>query len=675
MTCPGCNKLQYVVNGKCPECHYQFVFSEGDRKMTDFKMQNIFADLTKKRPGFYYTKNQMYEMVKDRIDHKNRTMLLIGLLVAAMIAVPLLFVKLIIVLELILVIGILSILGSFFPRLKKDEFMKLIDKWVAAGKRTGNLIEHLGLHLHTTVYEPEVYDTECVIVTDEEMYVDLLVKNKLHIKYNALVVSKKLYPSYAVPRLKELLTLDVPVYFIHNADSLGVNTLETFRHQQGINVDFRNCRDIGLFPQDFDKHRLLKRLKNDTTVPFNPLLDLLPLYAIDAMLTRYISQGVLPQSFSAPPKNTTVAKTPIAKPTQKPAPPIPASVKNTQTTQRFSKPDKKQADPQALAIAERKLTQLYEVYGNVQDRLTQMEADYEALVVIMKQRKAKEGTSANLDDLMREFANLEKSCMAYESVITGLAPQLAALDKQTLELANKTNDVKDISTKTEKVRYRYFKLLSDLRQITMLSSAKQQAPVQPSVAKTAAKSPAPARATVVTQKFWQEYQQKTKDVLKIRESFENLENQYLLHKEKTDEQAEELWQVFDQGLGTLKEDKAIKAKTRELIIAHAEKITTLANDKEACDQLEGDYKASINQMTVLTQQLQKLHDSQPMDRLMDKKNKELWLAYVSFGEEEFWTRYRELLYMVKNPMIGVASPVMPLNQQQQWEKLYDILGL
>ena len=500
--------------------------------------------------------------------------------------------------------------------------MDILNLWLGTGKDVENLIDRPSLQIASPSYGLNSHHVECIIVVDKDIYVDLLVKNNIHTRHSAIIISENMYPSYMKTPLKNLLLTSPQtlIYFVHDATPDGMLSMEIFKKNVGINIHSTNCRDLGFSLEDFKKHSYLTSFKDDLNDQFAPL-DLLPFSVIKHHLSDYIDNR----------------KTPYMMKQQ-----VTASVSQT----------KAQPDPRVIV-------DLQEEYWKVQLTLSELNKSYDELNVIAEEKTANHNHSAipydDLSELMARFKKLKENYVSHRKVVTSLTAKFQALDKNLF--IDKAAEMQDLEYRINELQDNYFLKLDVLQQPGLFENLQK------------------IQETLSIEEFWLLYEQKSKEVIEVRETLEKLEMQYLPYQEKTDEKAEELWRIFDREMKDVREDKVRKAKTRDFIIAYGQQITTLVKDKEACDQLEAGYKASINKLTTLTQAIQELHHNHHIDKVMDKKNEDLWLNYASFGEEDFWVRYRELLYIVKNPMIGVASPLMQPGQKQKWEQLYHILGM
>jgi hypothetical protein len=165
------------------------------------------------------------------------------------------------------------------PWLSITQFNNLFERWYVNSTVTDSAKTMvLGTELQVLPaksLEQDIYDygVEAVIVTDQDIYVDLFVKNNYHTQYKALIVSKNLYPDYLQPRLESILAKkpDLPLFFIHDATIEGMQTMEHFKNITTLNTTGHPCIDLGLTPKYFARLKPLKKLKVDIDDTYAPL--------------------------------------------------------------------------------------------------------------------------------------------------------------------------------------------------------------------------------------------------------------------------------------------------------------------------------------------------------------------------------------------------------------------
>ena len=277
----------------CNQCGYRFILSPKLYKIGDNRMQKIIEGMDDK----YFTLNQLYAHYINKYTKRNKRSKFTNLSILAVAYVlGLLFsagnfgaMAVITFVAAMILLGI-SLNGNTLATYQ--EFKDVFSRWNQA-KKTSTLIKGKpSFRTPTSQYQETDlfnYGVEAIIVVDREIYVDLLVKNKFHTQYKALIVSANLYPKYLRKQLQNLIseTNDLPLLFLHDATPKGVQAKETFTQSIGLSLDNHHCIDLGLFPEHFQKLTPLKNLRNK--IPESEWrLDCLQIKHIEAIFNRYI---------------------------------------------------------------------------------------------------------------------------------------------------------------------------------------------------------------------------------------------------------------------------------------------------------------------------------------------------------------------------------------------------
>jgi hypothetical protein len=590
-------------------------------------------DLKSKSPDLYYTQEQLFYLIEDKVSRATSSgCLMLFALVAGIVCLtiaPIGAVPSKIVSVVCLGLFIFSMVNYII--LEKGNFNQLINYWHPDNTPLDHLITQPTLDSNFQGYDLNNYSVGCVIVTEQNIHTDIIVKNGWHKEYNALVISQELYPAQVMPILQQELSIapQMPIYFLHNVGANGEQMIKKFKNKIPFNVSSHPMKDIG-----FDKAGLSliadsKEFKQKLTQAYLGVEDI-PINLIqrkvrevtwlseDLKLNQNVTQSNLHQSNTQGQPNTSSDP---AKEYQK--------LKNTE---------------EALWKVHNTLSKLNEGYKEVGQLVKQKETEYQ------QQRSAQ-----GIDQVIEKYNMLKKDYALHRKLVTSLSAQFQVVDTKLLQ--DKIAEVNYLKDQIAQLQDQYFAQLDSINNSNTVEVLEKM------------------KIAANTAVSWNTYQKQIKQLIEVQDKLATLEMQFLPYKEKLDEQAAELWQVFDKALAPLSDDKAVKAKTRDLIIDYGQQIKMLVKDKETCDQMEAHYQTNINELTTLTQQIEAWQNNPATDQMMDMKNKELWLNYNNYDEEYFWQTYRELLYNVKNPMIGIASPVQPPQQKQQWEQLYDILGL
>ncbi len=682
MKCPQCNTFQGVALSNCPNCNYQFAFNSSLQNMDDAKMEELITKIDTQYPYLYYTKNQWVSILQN-IRKRPTWWLLIPTIVCIGLSLSIPFnSSYLLALGILMFLLTISVWGIFYPMNDRKTVTEFAQVWLAAGKSVNHLITSPQLDQVLHDYDPSAYPINRVIVVAEDIQVDLLVRNQLHVNYDALVISNNLYPSQASDWLEKNLPLNpqIPIFLLQTPNVKPQEFTNAFTSlEQQLNLAQLNYQTVEVYDQAFAQNSASKKVRNKVMSYQQTLeLDLLPIDYIEQMLAQVIqgSKTVKPMGNQTATSSQTSAQTTLTQTLQQlrnnvqnttttaSVPPMVQNVAVTppQTTQKTSRPSPppQQATPNATQtqFAQQQLNDLQRNYWKAQQQLQRLVTDYQKQKEAAQQKQNKPQNGANtkgfhqsIDQQIAQLQGLQKAYARFRQTLQNIQTRLQNLDVNALP--KQATDIEVLRQQVAEVQAQFTAQLKLAQQEDLTTQLEQ----------------------LKTQASWDAYQAQVKTLLDAQEKFETLEMQFLPYKEKLDEQAAELWQIFDKALAPLKDDKAIKAKTRDLIMDYAQQIKNLVKDKDTCDQMEAHYQASINELTTLTQKIEAWQNNHATDQMMDLKNKQLWLNYANYEEEVFWKTYRELLYNVKNPMIGIASPVQPPQQKQQWEQLYDILGL
>ena len=97
-------------------------------------------------------------------------------------------------------------------------------------------------------YEVFEYGVEQIIVVDEPIKVDLLVKNNKHLNKNALIISSEGYPAYLKPHLQTLLQKQttIPVSFLYEANQTIHEQQTRFERKCQVKLQPGQIRDLSV---------------------------------------------------------------------------------------------------------------------------------------------------------------------------------------------------------------------------------------------------------------------------------------------------------------------------------------------------------------------------------------------------------------------------------------------
>ncbi len=641
MMCPQCKTSQSSDVNTCTNCGYQFVFSSSAFGITDEQMMYIVKSVQSKNPKLYYTQNQwLHFLQEEKKELKQPESLLLLPLVLIFIVVGLMPLQYGVVIGVFL--GILTLVAKleYYAPLSHKKLKDITQRWLNAGKDIDHLLWQPMLEHQPNDYQPLNTQVNCVILTEYDLYVDLLVKNELHLKYNALVLSQNLYPHQVHPLLEQLLVKQpqVPIYVLHNSYTDMHKVASQFQSiQQKVGIQSLNLKDVGVSIDYFENDAALNKVKKTLPSPnANLPLDVLPLNYLDQLL----EQATLTQ-------NSHLITLTASKPS-KPKPVMPAQRTVRRVAKQIGGTSKE---------AKKILNQLQKTYWKTQQMVENIQVDYQEFKANIQQKGVTYAPqidpkiwSKGIDKQLHNIQLLQQEMYTLEGVIVNTSDTLHSLDLDLLP--DRLNEVDELKEKLDDLQALHTQHLNEIMQddiVNLLEYAK----LKPS---------------------WDGYQKNVQKFLEARRTLASLEDKYLPYRAQVDEQAATLWQIFEPALAPLTKDKEIKAQIRTLTIDYGAQIKDLARSKEAYASIEPQYEACIAQLTKLAKQIKSWQKDYATDQMMDTKTKELWLNYEGYEEDDFWEAYNDLLFLVKDPMMKVRL-ASQLLEKQPWEPLYEILGL
>ncbi len=268
----------------CGKCKYRFVVDPKKDGYTDGKFATALRRVSKNGTQ-YFTFHQFYATLF--VHRKNLSK---GCLVAVFAAITggltyQLSESLLMAALLAIGVGLLGIFGKqLFPPTAPSEnkIRGLWNQWWPKAEKNDQLFLTQPT-LHTPpdpVAEKDIYDygVEGILIVDQDIYVDLLVKNKLHTEFRLLIIAQSAYPSYLHEQANRLLAErnDLPVYLLHNGSTI-VKSMTAKLDLKGQKI-----LDLGLSEQDFVNHKLLQPFQDVAQKP----LDLLSTGQIRRILQR-----------------------------------------------------------------------------------------------------------------------------------------------------------------------------------------------------------------------------------------------------------------------------------------------------------------------------------------------------------------------------------------------------
>lgn len=285
MKCPKCSYNQPYRSGMvCGKCKYRFVVDPKRDGYTDGKFATALRRVSKNGTQ-YFTFHQFYATL-----FVHRPLFPSGCLAAVLAGaagavVYNLSESLFLAAFFAIGAGLLGMFGKrLFPSMAPPEnkIRGLWNQWYPKAEKQ----EHLFLSKPTLITPPatapekDIYDygVEGILIVDEDIYVDLLVKNKLHTEFRLLIIAQSAYPSYLHEQANRLLAerSDLPVYLLHNGVTIVKNMTTKFA------LKGQKVLDLGLSEQDFVNHKRLHPFQEVAQKP----LDLLSTSLIRRILQR-----------------------------------------------------------------------------------------------------------------------------------------------------------------------------------------------------------------------------------------------------------------------------------------------------------------------------------------------------------------------------------------------------
>lgn len=268
---------------KCAQCGYQFTFSPKEPESPGITDGRFLAAIrsASQHGTAYFTRNQLYGTYCRR----QKQPIIPGIIAGTVCAVFGILVALsnggAIVATILFAISA-SIFAAVFlvppVIVTREEFLRLIDRWLSAGKPIDRLISTPSLSdAPPPADEPDLYDygVQRLLIVQRDELVDWLVLNNVHAEQAMLVLSVSGYPEYLLEHAKRVLAEqpELAVHLLHDGDTSG-EQMRSKLDQLGLPLEGHQVIDLGFSADDF---RRLKRAKNidrknrDRTLPVDVL--------------------------------------------------------------------------------------------------------------------------------------------------------------------------------------------------------------------------------------------------------------------------------------------------------------------------------------------------------------------------------------------------------------------
>jgi len=286
MKCPKCSYNQPYRSGMvCGQCKYRFVVDPKKDGYTDGKFAMALRQVSKNGTQ-YFTFHQFFAALFAHRKHLSSGLLAVILAAIAGGVVYQFSESPFIAAVFAIGAGGVGMFGrKLFPPIAPPEnkIKGLWNQWLPTAEKHINPFFLTQPTLQTppdAAPEKDIYDygVEGILIVDQDIYVDLLVKNKLHAEFRLLIIAQSAYPSYLHEQANRLLAerSDLPVYLLHNGATIVTSMTAKF------DIKEHKILDLGLSEQDFLNHNRLKPFQDVAQKP----LDLLSTGQIRRILQR-----------------------------------------------------------------------------------------------------------------------------------------------------------------------------------------------------------------------------------------------------------------------------------------------------------------------------------------------------------------------------------------------------
>lgn len=309
MKCPECHYVQKRSSGlglRCGACGYTFCFDPKDPEQNPLRMTDVrfraILDRTTDNGTRAITADELYTQACRFLQKRWIAFRVVVVLALAS------FVWLLAAPGPGPVIALLGLTVAGFASgrrklLDRAEWEFAVRKWE---KRTpiAGLIKRPSLSSPPPDWkEPDIYDYgfERLIICDDPLTVDWLVKNGVHAQERALIMTEDGYPSYLLDRAQSALAerSDLPVFLLHASSIHGVGLEARLRGSESLFVlGAHPVVDLGLSPKDV---RRLKLPREHQRRPDRVKPHALPIGSMTTLLTLALSGNLTLAATSAQP--------------------------------------------------------------------------------------------------------------------------------------------------------------------------------------------------------------------------------------------------------------------------------------------------------------------------------------------------------------------------------------
>jgi hypothetical protein len=272
MKCPACKATHRRKDGpKCSKCGRPFVFFDRSEGITDHRFTQLLERASVGGTQ-YFTVNQLATLWAQKLATKTGvTRMVIGGLVIVVAGVnalanPVNAVEAAVAGAVGLAVGAWGVARRRNPNAPPTEKMeRWVRTWAKAGHELPMLLTKPNLQDRPPEFrEPDIFDygVERVLIVQHDLLVDLFVRNGLHTKERALVISEHGYPRYLLPHAKRLLrhSPELPVFLLHDADAAGLMMRRRLERSHELPITGHPVIDTGLSPREVGRIRKLRAL-------------------------------------------------------------------------------------------------------------------------------------------------------------------------------------------------------------------------------------------------------------------------------------------------------------------------------------------------------------------------------------------------------------------------------
>jgi hypothetical protein len=272
MKCPACKATHRRKDGpKCSKCGRPFVFFDRSEDITDHRFTQL-VERASVGGTQYFTVNQLATLWAQKLASKTgMSRMVIGGLVTVVsgciaLGSPDSAVQAAVMGAVGLAFGAWGVVRRRNPLAPPTEKMEgWVRTWAKAGHEIPMLLTKPNLQDRPPEFrEPDIFDygVERVLIVQHDLLVDLFVRNGLHTKERALVISEHGYPRYLLPHAQKLLqsSPELPVFLLHDADAEGLMMRERLERSRKLPIVGHPVIDTGLSPREVGRIRKLEAL-------------------------------------------------------------------------------------------------------------------------------------------------------------------------------------------------------------------------------------------------------------------------------------------------------------------------------------------------------------------------------------------------------------------------------